>query len=119
MVNTEKEIQSPGFPNSYRANSTCEYLITASSEENVIQIGFRELSFGPGDALTIYDATNKSVIFGPLSGLLESVETGPPSRFSSVKVVVNASSSPAVVRKYAFVFKELSRGYSIRVVIRH
>ncbi len=87
VFGTEKEIQSPGYPNHYEANSTCEYLIAASSKDNVIWISFRELSFGANDVFVIYDAIKNTVILGPLTGPLKDIETGPPS-CSSLKIVV-------------------------------
>ena len=109
FVGTEQEIQSPGYPKNYEANSTCEYIVAACSKDNVIQISFRDLSFGPSDVLAVYNAEDNSVLLGPLTGPLEGIETGPPSS-SSVKIVVNASASSSAVRKYAFVFRELLKG---------
>lgn len=57
----------------------------------------------------IYDATDNSVIYGPIDiGPLKGIETVPTT--SSVKIVVNASSSASSGRQYIFTFTELLNG---------
>ena len=104
-----QEIKSPGYPNNYRANSTCEYYIDVNKKKNTIQIGFTDMSFGPNDVFTMYDTSDNSILFGPLTGPRDGIQMG-STNSSSVRMVVNASSTSDDVRKYAFVYREFPKG---------
>ena len=104
----ELEIKSPGYPNNYEANLTCEYYLTTLSRNKIIQLAISELSSGTGDVLGIYDTTDNSLITS-LTGQQEYIETA-PFNSSSLKIVFKASSSVSTARRYAFVFKEVAKG---------
>ncbi len=109
----ETEIKSPGYPKHYKINSTCEYNIEVSNVSNVVHIGFQELSFGPNDVFTMYDATdNNSIISGPFTGPQDSIRTEPTNSVSIKIVVVTNIASPSVRQRYVISFKEVPKGKS-------
>ena len=109
----ETEIKSPGYPKNYKINSTCEYNIEVSNVSNVVHIGFQELSFGPNDVFTMYDATdNNSIISGPFTGPQDSIRTEPTNSVSVKIVVVTNIASPSVRQRYVISFKEVPKGKS-------
>ncbi|XP_028400214.1 uncharacterized protein LOC114523477 isoform X2 [Dendronephthya gigantea] len=107
------EIQSPGYPNNYQANLTCEYYIDVYKKKNFIQIGFIDMSFGPNDVFTMYDTNDNSILLGPLTGPRDGIQMN-STNSSSVRIVVNASSTSNGVRKYAFVFREVLQGTCVK-----
>ena len=110
FIGTEQGAKNPGYPQSYKANSACEYHIVASSKDNVVHISFLLLTIGTDDVFAMYDATDNSVIYGPSIGPLKGIETTPTT--SSVKLIVNASSSDLLGRRYIFRFTEHLNGNS-------
>ncbi|XP_028402419.1 uncharacterized protein LOC114525355 isoform X2 [Dendronephthya gigantea] len=106
----EDEIQSPGFPDNIGANSSCEYYIDVGpfSLNDVIQIRFRELSFGPDDTLTVYDAKSNTVIFGPLIGPQRLIRAN-TTKSTSVKIVVETKFVPSIKQRYFILFREVPR----------
>ena len=58
----ERKISSPGYPDSFPSNSSCEYYIRSRDQSSVVYIRFTDELLSPGDKTTIYDASDDSII---------------------------------------------------------
>lgn len=103
------EIKSPGYPDDYKKNSTCEYHIDVFDEDNVVHIGFQELSFGPNDVFTMYDAARNKTVLGPLIGPQDAIRII-PTNSASVRIVVRSVVSLSDKQRYFISFKEVPKG---------
>ena len=104
------KIESPGYPNNYKKNSTCEYYIDVFNKDNVVHVGFQELSFGPNDVFTMYDAATNIPVLGPLIGPQDSIRTIPTNSTSVKIVIVTNIVSLSEKQRYAISFKEVPKG---------
>ena len=106
----EKEIKSPGYPDSFPQNSTCEVYIRSKEQTGVINIRFSEISLSPGDKLTIYDASNSRVIAKYDNGT-ENSEISVTANVSSVRVVFTSiDTEPKLGRRFLFYHKVINSG---------
>lgn len=114
---SEEVIRSPGYPDNIGANSSCEYYIDIGSfsPDDVIQIRFRELSFGPNDTLTVYDAMTNAIIFGPLVGPQRIIRAN-TTKSISVKIVLLTKFVPSIKQRYIFLYRGVPRGMWITVI---
>ena len=80
----ERKISSPGFPDPFPNNSSCEYYIRSRDRSSVIYIRFTEELLSPGDKITVYDTTGG--IIARYNGTLNE-ELSVTTKRASVRVV--------------------------------
>ena len=106
----EKEIKSPGYPDSFPRNSTCEVYIRSEDQTGVINIRFSEILLSPGDKLTIYDVSNGRVI-AKYNNWTENSEISVTANVSSVRVVFTSIDTERKMgRRFLFYHKVLNSG---------
>ena len=105
----ERTVSSPGYPGVFPRNSSCEYYIRSRDQMSVVYIRFSEQLLSPGDEITIYDASNSSVI--ARYNWTDNLELSVTANGPSVRVVFTSGDTEAKPgRRFRFHHKMLDSG---------
>ena len=81
----ERKISSPGYPDPFPSNSSCEYYIRSRDQSSVVYIRFTEELLSPGDKIAFYDPSDGSII-AKYDGTLNE-ELSVTTKSASVRIV--------------------------------